>query len=253
MHRPKYKPWIRSKAVAIFGVLTLVTIVLSFFAFINLIFLLFIVPAVVFCYIFLIVGMSRLWFSRIGGDYQSKIHSLIVSRIVGTRILDIGCGSGHLLSKIAKTKPESELVGIDYWGDDWEYSKELCIGNFKAENITNKVEFRKETASNLPNDLGNFDCIVSCLTFHEVKDVEDKTISINEALRHLNKGGKFIFLDLFRDNKYYTVYKQIEEAIKNSQCTITEKLGLSDILNLPFPLKHTKVLGNAELIVGIKT
>jgi ubiquinone/menaquinone biosynthesis C-methylase UbiE len=123
--------------------------------------------------------------------------------VEGDRILDIGCGSGHLLSKIAKRHPEAELVGIDYWGDDWEYSKDLCINNFRAENIRNKVEFRKETASNLPDDIGMFDCVVSCLTFHEVKDVNDKTVSIREALKHLKTGGKFVFIDLFQDPKYY--------------------------------------------------
>jgi ubiquinone/menaquinone biosynthesis C-methylase UbiE len=189
-------------------------------------------------------------FSKIGGDYQNKIHDMIVSRIEGDRILDIGCGSGHLLSKIAKQNPEAELVGIDYWGDNWEYSKELCIKNFSIENINNKVEFRKETASNLPDDIGMFDCIVSCLTFHEVQDVNDKTLSIYEALRHLKKGGKFIFIDLFQDPKYYLERKNIDKAIESQNGIITEQIVLSEKMELPFPLKNKKVLGYAEMITG---
>ena len=155
-----------------------------------------------------------------------------------------------MLAKIAKQHPEAELVGIDYWGDNWEYSKELCIHNFKAENIVNKVEFRKETASNLPDDLGMFDCIISCLTFHEVQDVKDKTIPIREALRHLKKGGAFIFIDLFQDPKYYPERNKIDNVIESQNGIVTERKSLSEILELPFPLKHKKVLGYAELIAG---
>lgn len=250
MNKPNYKTWIRTKAIALFSTLTAMSLLLLLLSFINILFLIFIIPAFIFSYILLIIGVSRWRFSKRGGDYQNKIHQLIVSRVEGERILDIGCGSGHLLAKIAKQHPKSELVGIDYWGDDWEYSKELCINNFKAENITNKVEFRKETASNLPDDLGAFDCVVSCLTFHEVQDVQDKTIPIYEALRHLKKGGKFIFLDLFQDPKYYPESKKIDQVIKSQNGIVTERVSLREIMGLPFPLEHKKVLGYAEMITG---
>lgn len=252
MNRVKYKTWIRTKAIVVFAILTSISLLLFLLSIISMIFLIFIIPTLIFGYILIIVGISRLRFSRIGGDYQDKIHRLIVSRVEGNKILDVGCGSGHLLSKIAKHHPESELFGIDYWGENWEYSKELCIDNFRAENIMNKVEFRKETASNLPDDLGMFDCIVSCLTFHEVQDVKDKTISINEALGHLERGGKFIFLDLFQDTKYYPEFQKIEKAIESQNCIIKERIRLSETMELPFPLKHKKVLGYAEIITGRK-
>jgi len=250
MNQPKYKTWVRSKALITFSVLTAISVLLSLLSFISVLFLIFIIPTLLFGYILLIVGVTGWRLSEIGGDYQNKIHQLIASKVEGNRILDIGCGSGHLLSIIAKQNPESELVGIDFWGDNWEYSKELCINNFRAENITNKVEFRKETASNLPDDLGMFDCIVSCMTFHEVQDVNDKTISIDEALRHLKKGGRFIFLDLFQDPKYYPERKKIDKVIASQNGRVTERKSLSEVIQLPFPLKHKKVLGYAEIITG---
>ncbi|AIM17187.1 hypothetical protein HW35_13815 [Bacillus sp. X1(2014)] len=250
MRKTKYKTWIRTKAIIIFSILTAISLLLLLLSFVNILILVFIIPAFIFGYILFIIGFSRWRFSKIGGDYQKKIHQLIASKVEGNRILDIGCGSGHLLSMIAKQNPKSELVGIDYWGDNWEYSKELCINNFKAENIKNNVEFRKETASNLPNDIGMFDCIVSCLTFHEVQDVKDKTIPINEALGHLKKGGKFIFINLFQDPKYYPEPQKIEKVIKSQNGMVTERVPLSKIIELPFPLKHKKVLGYAEMIIG---
>ena len=125
-NKPKYKTWIRTKPIILFSILTAVSLLLLLLSFVQILFLVFIIPTFVFGYILLIVGLSRLRFSKMGGDYQNKIHDLIVSKVEGDRILDIGCGSGHLLAKIAKQHPEAELVGIDYWGDNWEYSKELC-------------------------------------------------------------------------------------------------------------------------------
>lgn len=249
-NKPEYKTWIRTKPIIVFSILTAVSLLLSLFSFMNILFLIFIIPTFIFGYILLIIGVSRWRFSKRGGDYQNRIHQLIVSRVEGDRILDIGCGSGHLLSKIAKRHPEAELVGIDYWGDDWEYSKDLCINNFRAENIGNKVEFRKETASDLPDDIGMFDCVVSCLTFHEVKDVNDKTVSIREALKHLKTGGKFIFIDLFQDTKYYPDPRKIDQVIESQNGIVTERIRLSKTMELPFPLKHKKVLGHAEMISG---
>jgi len=250
MNKAKYKTWIRTKRIIIFSVLTAISLLLALLSFLNLLFLLFIIPGFTFGYILLIIGVSKFRLSKFGGDYQSKIHNLIASRVDGERILDVGCGSDHLLSIIAKQNPESELVGIDYWGDNWEYSKELCINNFKAENIKNKVEFRKATASNLPDDIGMFDCVVSCFTFHEVQDVNDKTISICEALKHLRKGGKFIFIDVFQDPKYYPEPEEIDTAIKSKNGIITDRISLSKMMDLPFPLNHKKVLGYAEMITG---
>jgi ubiquinone/menaquinone biosynthesis C-methylase UbiE len=88
------------------------------------------------------------------------------------------------------------------------------------------------------------------MTFHEVQDVNDKTISIDEALRHLKKGGKFIFLDLFQDPKYYPERKKIDKVIASRNGRITERMRLSEVMALPFPLKHKKVLGYAEIITG---
>jgi len=249
-NKTKYKTWIRTKPIIIFSILTAISLLFLLLSVISILFLIFIFPTLIFGYILLIVGVSRFQFSKMGGDYQNKIHNMIVSKVEGNRIMDIGCGSGHLLSTIAKQNPESELVGIDYWDDNWEYSKELCINNFSVEKIMNKFEFRKGTASKLPDDIGMFDCIVSCLTFHEVKDIDDKTISISEALRHLKKDGKFIFIDLFQDSKYYPDSKRIDIAIESQNGIITERISLSKTIELAFPLKHKRVLGYAEMITG---
>jgi hypothetical protein len=46
--------------------------------------------------------------------------------------------------------------------------------------------------------------VVSSLTFREVRDVADRTASVAEALRVLEPGGRFAFVDLFDDEKVYS-------------------------------------------------
>ena len=252
MERPRYKTWVRTKPLVIFAVLTAVSLALATLAFVSLLFLAFLVPAGIFGYILLIVGLSRWRFSPAGGDWQDRVHQLLVSRVSGDRILDVGCGSGHLLAEIARAHPNARLTGLDYWGDNWEYSRELCLANLRAEGFADRATFIHGTASHLPPDLGEFDSVVSSMTFHEVRDVSDTTESLRQALQHVAPGGRFVFVDLFGDRGYYPDEAAITAAITESGGAITEHAPLSALLPLPFPLKHNKVLGYAQLIAGTR-
>jgi len=250
--RPHYRTWIRTRPVVIFAALTGACLLLSLLAIWSLFFLVLLVPAGIFGYILAIVGLSRWRFSRAGGDYQARVHQLIVARVPGeaATVLDVGCGSGHLLARIAQARPATALTGLDYWGSDWEYSRELCEANFRAEGLDGRATFIQGTASRLPTDLGPFDAVVSCLTFHEVQDVEDKTVSLREAVGRLSPGGRFVFIDLFADPKFYPDAGRITAAIEAAGGAVTERKPLRDLVPMPFPLGHKRVLGFGELIAG---
>ena len=250
MDRPHYKTWVRTKPVIIFAVLLAVFLALSALAFVHWLFLAFLVPAAIFGYMLFVVGLARWRFSPSGGDYQDRVHQLIVSRVEGDRVLDIGCGSGHLLAEIARAHPAASLVGLDYWGSNWEYSKELCEANFRAEGFEGRAEFVHGTASNLPATLGQFDTVVSTMTFHEVQDTTDKTVSIRQAIGRLAPGGTFVFIDLFGDTSFYPNKTAIDAAIAESGAHITEQTALENLMPMPYPLKHKRVLGHAQLIAG---
>ncbi|HMO54657.1 MAG TPA: class I SAM-dependent methyltransferase [Tepidiformaceae bacterium] len=250
MQRPRYKTWVRTRPLVILSTLTLVFASVSLLFVVHWVFLVALIPAAIFAYMVAIVGLSK-W--RLGpGGYQARIHQLLVERTTAGRILDIGCGSGHLLSKVARAHPNATLVGLDYWGDNWEYSRELCIANFRAEGLEGRAEFIRGTASSLPADLGTFDTVLSCMTFHEVRDTAAKTVSLRQALSHVAPGGRFAFIDPFADQNYYPNPGAIAAAITESGATITELARLQTLLPLPFPLKHTRVLGHTVLISGTK-
>jgi SAM-dependent methyltransferase len=247
---PKYATWIRNKNILIFWLVTISIIILSVIAsIINIYFILISLLSLPFLYISIIITLSSYRFSENGGGYQNKIHLLIIEATQRKGpVLDIGCGSGNLIIKISKNNNE-ENIGIDYWGENWEYSKQQCIKNADIEKVKS-ITFIKASASKLPFENNTIANVVSCLTFHEVQDVSDKTEGVKEALRVLIEEGTFTFFDLFDDKKYYPLYEKIHEVISESNCIIVEEKKLSEKMRLPFPLNNKNVLKYGVLIVG---
>jgi ubiquinone/menaquinone biosynthesis C-methylase UbiE len=250
--KPKYGTWIRKKKIIILAIVSFLSFCFSAFSFFNLVFLVFLIPSFLFLYIVYIVSYTYYQFSSNGGDYQNKIHQLIVDRVTCSgNILDIGCGNGNLSIKIAKKFNNSNIIGLDYWGKEWEYALNQCVANTELENIKN-IEFKKGSASNLEFANECFDCIVSCLTFHEVKYVIEKEKCIIEALRTLKPGGTFVFFDLFDDTKYYPGFDLVVKSFEISSCTITENKNIKELMDLPYPLNNKNSLRYARLIYGKK-
>ena len=253
--KPIYKTWIRINKIMTFLAISILLIVISFLP-INL--YLRISASVLllpFLYILFIISYSYYQFSDRGRDLQSKIHYLIINKISykeNVKILDIGVGSASLITKLAKSFTKASLVGIDYWGNDWEYSKQICETNAKYEGVADRIKFIQASAYDLPFSENEFDIVVSCLTFHEVKDEADKIKVLKEALRVLKRDGEFVFLDLFLDEKIFGKNDEFFNRISSLGISEIKVEKLENIIKLPHILLHKKVLGNAMVIYGKK-
>nr|WP_239534500.1 class I SAM-dependent methyltransferase [Priestia taiwanensis] len=213
------------------------------------------VLALPFLYITFILSYSVYQFAEFGGNYQSKIHDVLVAKVNwdgNGKVLDIGTGSGSLIIKLAKAFPMSTLAGIDYWGGNWEYSKAKCQQNAEIEGVSDKITFLKASASELPFHDDEFEVIVSCLTFHEVKDRKNKTEVIEEALRVLKPAGQFVFLDLFMDKTVFGDEKELLNTLKQRGVSELTSYKLDEVIELPTLLLNKKVLGNAMILTGRK-
>jgi SAM-dependent methyltransferase len=253
--QPHYRTWIRSSRLAVFAALSGVCLVGSALSVFSAWFLLLLVPFALFGYITMILALTVYRFAPRGGDFQRRIHDLIVAKVelpAASRALDVGCGSGSLVIKLAKASADSTVTGIDSWGRDWEYSKELCEDNARIEGVAARTAFLKHSGAALGFADGSFDAVVSCLTFHEIGDVQRKSDGVLEALRVLRPGGRYVFLDLFGDPAFYPSLEDVREVIGRAGASIVEFGSLAGSLPLPFPLRHPKVLGHAMLIVGTK-
>lgn len=205
-----------------------------------------------FAYIALILTLASHRLGPRGGDVQRRIHQLVVDAAGHNgRLLDVGCGSGQLLIRFAKSVP-GEYVGLDSWGSDWQYSRSQAERNAALEGVE-KVRFVHGSASALRFADAEFGRVVSCLTFHEVRDAQDKTVSIGEAVRVLEPGGRFAFVDLFDDPRLYDGRHQALDAIARAGGTVESSRRLSELLALSYPLNLPKVLKYAVLVSGTKS
>lgn len=253
--KPVYKTWIRTNKIIIFLAISICLIIIALCPVNIYLRVLSGFSALPFLYITFIVSCTYYQFAPFGKDLQSKIHDLIIDKLNCNetgKLLDIGAGSASLIIKAAKAFPEASLVGIDYWGDNWEYSKSLCEMNAEIEAVSDRIEFVKASASKLPFSDNEFDALISCLTFHEVKDEQDKVKVLKEAFRVLKPGGAFVFMDLFMNSKIYGDYKSFQHEIKKLGISEFAAVKLDALVKLPRILQNKKSLGNAVLLIGRK-
>jgi ubiquinone/menaquinone biosynthesis C-methylase UbiE len=87
--------------------------------------------------------------------------------------------------KLAQKFPAAQIVGMDYWGKNWEYSQAICEANARTVGVSDRVRFVKGDAASLEFNDAAFAAVVSNLTFHEVKSAPQKREVVREALRVL--------------------------------------------------------------------
>ena len=221
----------------------------------SLLWIYFLIPAILMVLPTLYFMYARYLFSPRGGDVQTKVRRLLLDQIhwdgTGT-VLDIGCGSGALAIAIATKYPQATIIGIDSWGAQWEYSQRRCETNAQLAGFQHRISFQKASASALPFPDAAFDLVVSNLVFHEVHDVKDKRILINEALRVLKKNGVFVFQDLFLLNKVYGDTDNLINAVKKSGIDTVEFLPTRDAPDIPRALKLPFMIGTIGILKGRK-
>jgi ubiquinone/menaquinone biosynthesis C-methylase UbiE len=168
------------------------------------------------------------------------------------QILDIGCGSGALTIELAKKYKGVQIIGIDYWGEQWEYSKKVCEKNAEIEGVAERMTFQKASAAALPFDDDSMDVVVSNLVFHEVGSVKDKKELIREALRVVKKGGKFVFQDLFLWKQIYGEPDELIETVRSWGIKEVTLINTSNLAFVPTVLKLPFMVGTIGMIVGEK-
>lgn len=193
------------------------------------------------------------YFSLNNKEIQYKIWELVIKKLPWNgrgKALDIGTGAGALAIELAKKFPESDVVGIDYWGKGWNYSKQQCEENAKHEGVADQIVFQKASASSLPFNDGEFDAIVSNFVYHEVRDTRDKRGLINESLRVLKKGGTFSLQDTFKNKRRYGITEDLIQQIK--EWGIQQVNFIETVEEFSMPKLVKSELKSMGLLYGIK-
>jgi ubiquinone/menaquinone biosynthesis C-methylase UbiE len=104
------------------------------------------------------------------------------------RVLDVGCGTGYLLRRLAHRCPGAlEVVGVDPAPGMIEVARGV------ARNDT-RIEFFDGAAELLPFPAGRFDLVVSTTSFHHWSD---QRAGLAECHRVMSSGGSLVLTDLF--------------------------------------------------------
>jgi ubiquinone/menaquinone biosynthesis C-methylase UbiE len=251
----QYGNWIRKKVLLVLGLSALIVGILFFLS--SNVYLQ-IVTGLLF--VILLISFSfplyaYYAFSPRGGNLQEKVYTLIVDSLgqaAPKNALDIGTGNGVLTLKLAQKYPAAQVVGMDYWGKNWEYSQAICEANARNLGVSDRVRFVKGDAASLEFTDAAFAAVVSNLTFHEVKSAPQKREVVREALRILQPGGRFAFVDYFYDSQYYGQATEFEVFLHRQGLAKIEIKRLSQVLPLPRLLRHPKIFGKVGIIYGQK-
>lgn len=132
-------------------------------------------------------------YSRLAPEYDTRWSFYIEETTNATiarlsppqtgRVLDVGCGTGVLLHKLARIYPQVTLVGVD------PVPEMLAVARGRVPPTT---ELREGRAEELPFADGDFDVVVSCNMFHYVRQ---PVAALMEMGRVLRSGGELVITD----------------------------------------------------------
>ena len=102
-------------------------------------------------------------------------------------VLDIGCGGGNTLARMAEHVTEGHLVGIDYAETSVEASRAFNAGLIEV----GRMEILHGSVEHLPFADGHFDAVVTVESFYFWPLPEE---SLKEVARVIRRGGTFLLL-----------------------------------------------------------
>lgn len=121
-------------------------------------------------------------------------------------VLDIGCGGGGTVHKLARLSPRGQVYGIDY--------SDQCVAVASAVNRRaiqrGQVDIRHGSVSDLPYSAGFFDLVTAIETHYFWPDL---SADLREVRRVLKSGGKLLILgEAYKGSKFDESNAKWEEA-----------------------------------------
>jgi ubiquinone/menaquinone biosynthesis C-methylase UbiE len=133
-------------------------------------------------------GYDEGWRGRMHHQIADDMADLALTCVPApSRILDVGCGTGYLLGRLAGRLPQAEvLAGID--------AAPAMIAVARSGAADDRLRLAVGTAERLPWPAESFDLVVSTTSFDHWAD---QRAGLAECARVLAPGGCLVLADLF--------------------------------------------------------
>ena len=151
-------------------------------------------------------------------------------------VLDVGCGGGRTVSKLAAMATEGKVYGIDHSQE----SVAMAMRTNKQSVHTGRVEVREASVSRLPFSNGTFDIVTAVETHFWWPALPT---DLREILRVLKPAGRLIIIA--------EVYKGAEAPTSKAAERYSEKTGML-LLSIDEHRKHFTDAGYTDIQVITK-
>lgn len=128
-----------------------------------------------------LLGMNRV--------YETLIEQAELAE--GQRVLEIGCGTGNLTTRVKRSHPAVEVIGCDPDPHALDRARRKGHG-------CNGIRFEQGYAEQLPYADGGFDRVLSSMMLHHIAD-DAKPAAAAEVFRVLRPGGRLHLVDIGGD------------------------------------------------------
>ena len=116
----------------------------------------------------------------VDAEYTEQILPLAAEHLAGARrVLDVGTGEGQV-ARLASRVTGGSVVGTDI---TWA---QIAVAHERGGGPA----YARSGAAALPFAGATFDCVIACLVFEHIDDVDE---AIAEVARVLEPGGRFLF------------------------------------------------------------
>ncbi|MCA9662054.1 MAG: class I SAM-dependent methyltransferase [Myxococcales bacterium] len=126
------------------------------------------------------------WYAAKYGEYATnRLAADAVDVAADAVIVDVGCGTGSALRRVAPRVPAGALIGVDPLPRMLEIARERAAQDPSGH----RIEFREGPAEHLPLDDSSADIVFA---FDSIDHWQDRAAGLREVCRVLRPGGRLV-------------------------------------------------------------
>jgi ubiquinone/menaquinone biosynthesis C-methylase UbiE len=109
------------------------------------------------------------------------------------RILDVGCGGGHISRMLADWKTELQITGLDL------SAEQIIRARHAARGYGDRLSYVVGTATSMPFEDNSFDALIS---IGSLKHWPDRSLGLRECIRVVRPGGTLVITETDRSCRF---------------------------------------------------